>query len=108
MKSFDEVVDKKFLEEYGWRIEPEYGIIGEDGKIDFRKLRETFNAFDGEMYPNRFTYALIHGHLSLISSWNLPAKFRGKEEEVYGLCLRREKTWEEVLGYSKPQEGVLL
>jgi len=108
MTRFEDVVNKEFFEKYGDKINPVYGIIGKDGKVSYAALRDVFRTFHGEFYPNRFLYALIHGPSSLIDSWNLPSQFRGKEEEIYRMCLDRDTTWEDVLGYEKPQDGVLL
>ena len=108
MIRFEDIVNKEFFEEYGDKIRPEYGVIGKDGKVSYTALRDVFRAFHGEMYPNQFIYALIHGSSSLIDSWNLPSQFRGKEEEIYKLCLDRDTTWEDELGYKKTKDGVLL
>lgn len=108
MKDFSEVVNKEFLEKYGNEIRPEYGVVGEGGLVDFARLRSIFDMLEGEINPNRFIYALIHGHRSLMSTWDTPEEFKGKEEEVYGRCLDEGKEWKEIVGYKAPDKGVLL
>lgn len=108
MKTFEDVVDRDFMEKYGWQIDDGYGVIGEDGRVNYDRLRKVFNAFDGANKPNQFTYALIHGRNSLISSWDCPAAFRGREDDIYALCLKRESKWEDVIGSPVIKEGVLL
>ena len=108
MKTFEEVVNKEFIDEYGGQISDDYGVVSSDGKVDFSRLRMVFNMFDGAEKPNQFTYALIHGINSLISSWDVPGEFKGKEEDLYALCLKRDVTWQDLIGKPVYKEGVLL
>lgn len=108
MTRFEDVVNKDFFEKYGDKIRPEYGVFGEDGKINYDDLYKVFVAFNGAEKPNQFTYALIHGSNSLIDSWNMPTAFRGKEDSIYKVCLDRDTTWKDVLGYQKPEDGIKL
>lgn len=105
---FEELVDSEFLSKYAWRISDAYHAVDSNGLLVMGAIRDVFNAFDGEHQPQQFTYALIHGPQSLISSWNVPGEFRGKTEDIYGLCLERDCTWEDLIGKPKVQNGLLL
>ena len=108
MKRFEDVVNSEFLEKYGDKIDPVYGAVDKNGKVSYRVLEDVFMKYQGSEYPNQFIYALIHGPQSLIDSWSIPARFRGQEERIYGLCLQRDTDWKEAIGYKQPKEDVLL
>jgi len=107
MKSFDEVVDSEFLKKYSDKIKGCYALIDKQGRLDLENLRTLFYALKGEENPYRFTYAAIHGMQDLMSTWDVPPKFRGQEERIYKMCLDKDTTWEELLG-QKFDENVLL
>ena len=107
-KNFIKVVDSNFLEKYGDRIRPEFGIVGKDGRVDMQAMWDAFDTLDGKKYPNRFEYALIHGCNSLMSSWDIPGRLEDREDEIYKACLEKDLEWKELLDYKEPQEDILL
>ena len=108
MESFDEVVNKEFLEKYSERIQEEYLPKGENGEVEFGILRVIFDMLKGWKNPNMFTYAAIHGMWNLASSWNIPGRFKGKEDEMYKECLDRDTTWEKLIDYKGVKKDELL
>lgn len=108
MKSFDEVVNGEMLGKYAEEIKPEYMPVDENGNIDFAVMGALFGMLDGGRNPNRYIYALIHGHNNLLDRWSTPSKFAGSEERLYKLCLDKGITWEELLDYKSPSEDDLL
>lgn len=95
---FSELINKEYLDKYAWRIHKNLGIVDKGGKVDFEKMKFLYERVDGESYPNRFTYYLIHGNGSIASPWYI-GKYKGNEDELYKECLRKNVTWEELLDF---------
>lgn len=107
MSRFEDVVNREFLKKYLPDIRPEYGVVDEKGRLNYKNLEKAFYSMDGENNPCRFTYALIHGMRSMIPSWNVPGKFRGAEEAIYKYCLDKGITWEDALPESDSEDILL-
>ncbi len=104
---FEDVVNKEFIEKYLPLVQESYHVVDKDGKIRFSVLEDIFYSMNGEEFPNRFVYMLIHGKQNLIPSWNFPNQFRGQEDRVYKVCLDKGQTWQEVLGHENKKDILL-
>jgi len=107
MSRFENVVNKEFIDKYLPLIHESYKVIDKDGRIRFSVLEDVFYSMNGEEFPNRFIYSLIHGKQNLIPSWNLPKQFVDDEDRLYKVCLNKGKTWKEVLGHEESNDILL-
>ena len=105
---FEELVNDDFIEKWSGRFSKDFGIVDEDGKISYSRIYDVYKAYDGEHRPKLFTYVLIHGARSFMTTWDVPAQFRGREEDIYALCLDKDTVWEELIGKRKLGKNTLL
>ena len=108
MKRFEELVDNEFLEKWSGRFSKDFGIVDQDGKISYSRIYDVYKDYDGEHRPNLFMYVLIHGASSFMTTWDVPAQFRGREEDIYAMCLEKDIAWEDLIGKQKTSDNILL
>lgn len=58
-------------------------------------------------YPNTAKYMMLYSPFEMMSKWESTAPYKDREE-VYGVCLEKGVTWQELLNFKGYDEKTLL